>query len=315
MHPAAGQWKETPDRERWPEMRKRILEGAMKIAGAFPSEKAPLDPKVISEEDCGTYIRRKVSIQVQPEDRMPAWMLIPKKRPGRLPVVICMYGTTQGAGKDSTVGLSGYKRGTPPNPNWSFALDMVEAGFVAWAPDYLRDGERVKPGQRPYDTSDFHSRFPDWTIMGKDVWDNMRAIDYFETLDFIDSKRIGVVGHSYGAGNTINTAALEPRVTAAVANGPLSHFRYYRRSGRRSVPIHYYELESLIAPRALLVGQAAGEQRPLEEENYAAVREVYRALGHPDRVRFHWYAGDHDFPPEARKAAVEWFGRWFGTLR
>lgn len=67
----------------------------------------------------------------------------------------------------------------------------------------------------------------------------------------------------------------------------------------------------MIAPRPLLIGEAAGERRPMEEENYAAVSEVYRALGWADRVRYHWYAGDHDYPPVARKAAVEWFQRWF----
>lgn len=50
----------------------------------------------------------------------------------------------------------------------------------------------------------------------------------------------------------------------------------------------------------------------MEEENYAAVRQVYRALDHAGRVRYHWYAGDHDFPPEARQAAVEWFKKWLG---
>ncbi len=49
----------------------------------------------------------------------------------------------------------------------------------------------------------------------------------------------------------------------------------------------------------------------MEEENYAAVSQVYKALGYADRVRYHWYAGDHDTPPEARGAAVEWFRRWF----
>jgi len=49
----------------------------------------------------------------------------------------------------------------------------------------------------------------------------------------------------------------------------------------------------------------------MEEENYAAVREVYSALGHSDRARYLWYAGDHDYPPPMRKAAVAWFRRWF----
>jgi hypothetical protein len=76
-------------------------------------------------------------------------------------------------------------------------------------------------------------------------------------------------------------------------------------------PVTFYEVTALIAPRPLLVGEAVGERRPMEEENAAAVRQVYRALGLPDRVRYHWYAGDHDFPPHAQQAAVDWFRKWF----
>jgi hypothetical protein len=65
-----------------------------------------------------------------------------------------------------------------------------------------------------------------------------------------------------------------------------------------------------IAPRPLAVCQAVGERRPMEEENCAAVSEVYRALGANDGVKYWWVAGDHDFPPVARQAATAWFHRW-----
>ena len=97
-----------------------------------------------------------------------------------MPAIICFYGTTSGAGKDTTVGLSGGKPGTPPERNRAFAVDMAEAGFVALAADYLRDGERIKPGRRPYDTTDFYKQFPDWSVHGKDAWDTMRAVDYLQ---------------------------------------------------------------------------------------------------------------------------------------
>jgi predicted esterase len=100
-----------------------------------------------------------------------------------------------------------------------------------------------------------------------------------------------------GGGNSQSMPALRPFV--------LEH--------TMPLPITFYEFTALIAPRPLPVGQAAGERRPREEENYAAVSEVYRALGHAERVRYHWYAGDHDYPPEARKAAVDWFNRWFAA--
>lgn len=329
-HP--GSWKAPITPATWPGMRTGILEAALKVLGPMPTERVDLDPKVLSEEDCGTYVRRKVSIQVQAGDRMPAYVLVPKGRKGRAPAIVCFYGTTSGAGKDTTVGLSGAKPGTPPDRNRAFAVDMVEAGYVAFAADYLRDGERIAPGKRPYDTTDFYEKYPDWSVHGKDAWDTMRAIDYLQTLDVVDPDRIGMVGHSYGGHSTIFTTALEPRIKACWANGPVSDFLHHGmhwgvpKGGTSSQslpamrpylldrtlppPLTFYEFTSLIAPRALAVGQAVGERRPMEEENAAAVGQVYRALGAPDRVRYVWYPGDHDFPPHVRKEAVEWFQRW-----
>jgi hypothetical protein len=69
-------------------VRDRITAGAMKVLGPFPEKTVSLDPEIISEEDCGTYVRRKISIQVQASDRMPAYLLIPKDRPHPLPAVM-----------------------------------------------------------------------------------------------------------------------------------------------------------------------------------------------------------------------------------
>ncbi|MGH9628259.1 MAG: alpha/beta hydrolase family protein, partial [Bryobacteraceae bacterium] len=224
--------------------------------------------------------------------------------------------------------------GTPPRKNRAFALDMVEAGFVAVAPDFLRDGERVLPGRKPYDTTDFYNKHPNWSIHGKDAWDTSRIIDWLESLPYVNAKQIGIIGHSYGGHTSIFAAAHEPRIAVVVANGPVSDFYHHgmhwavgpgeSRSQslpamrpylvrRERPPLAFYEVTSMIAPRPLLVGEAAGERRPMEEENCAAVHQVYRALSASERVRYLWYAGDHDFPPAARQAAVEWFRRWFST--
>jgi hypothetical protein len=331
-NPAGHLWKETPTRAGWESQRARISEAASKLLGSFPTNKAPLAPQDISQTDCGSYIRKKLSIQVQQDDRMPFYLLIPKKLNTRAPAIICWYGTSGGAGKDSTVGISGRGPGSKPHPHIAFAVDFAEAGFIAVAPDWLRDGERVKPDRRPYDTTDFYKQFPDWSLHGKDSWDTSRLIDYLQTRDDVDAERIGLVGHSYGGHSTIFTTAFEPRIKAAVANGPVSdfihhgphwgvpkgagnsqslpNFRPYVVDRTLPPPITFYEFTSLIAPRPLLVGQAAGEARPMEEENAAAVSEVYRALGSVEKVRYVWYAGDHDFPPEMRRAAVEWFQKW-----
>jgi dienelactone hydrolase len=333
--PAAGLWERRGGdltKETWPKHRDRIRAGVAQLLGPMPETIVPLEAKTDSETDCGNYVRRKVSIQVQPGDRMPAWLLVPKDRKGKAAAVIAFYGTTSGAGKDTTVGLSGGKPGTPPERNRAFAIDFVEAGFVVLAPDYLRDGERIAPGKRPYDTTDFYERFPDWSIHGKDAWDTMRAVDYLQSLPEVDPERIGMVGHSYGGHSTIFTAALEPRLKAVWANGPVSDFllhgmhwaapkgaggsaslpamRPFVLDRTRPVPATFYEWTSLIAPRPLAVCQAVGERRPMEEENAAAVGQVYAVLGVPERVRYVWSAGDHDFPAVVRTAAVAWLRRW-----
>jgi hypothetical protein len=107
-HPAAGLWEKRGGlltARTWPKHRERILGGVRQILGPMPTQKVRLEPQVISEEDCGKYVRRKVSIQVATGDRMPAYLLIPKGLKGRAPAILCFYGTTSGAGKDTTVGL------------------------------------------------------------------------------------------------------------------------------------------------------------------------------------------------------------------
>jgi hypothetical protein len=58
------------------------------------------------------------------------------------------------------------------------------------------------------------------------------------------------------------------------------------------------------------VNQAVGEYRPNEEENAAAVSGLYRRIGAGEKIRYTWCAGDHDFPPPVRAAAIDWFRRW-----
>jgi Prolyl oligopeptidase family len=349
--------------EAWRGHRARIVATLPKLIGEPPADvvayyrrrdggradASDLEPKVSSEVETPTYTRRKVTLRVQPGDLMYAWLLVPKKPlAARAPAVICVYGTTSGAGKDTTVGLSGPRPGSPPEKNRNFALDFVNAGFVVLAPDYLRDGERIAPGDRPYDTTRFYKQFPAWSIHGKDAYDTSRAVDYLQSLPFVDAERIGMTGHSYGGHTTIFATALEPRIRSAVASGPVSDFLHHGmhwaapRGGGNSqsmpllrpyilpyfphlapqgevelrddppapLPLTFYEFTALIAPRPLLVLQAVGERRPMEEANAAAVAQVYAALDASRQCRYVWHPGDHDFPPKARALAADWFARY-----
>ena len=50
------------------------------------------------------------------------------------------------------------------------------------------------------------------TMAGWRTWDVMRAIDYLETREELDGKRIGCMGISGGGAVTLYATAVEPRI-------------------------------------------------------------------------------------------------------
>ena len=63
------------------------------------------------------------------------------------------------------------------------------------------------------------------TMIGWRVWDVMRTIDYIATRKELDAKRVGCMGISGGGTCTLFSAALEPRIKAAMVSGYLNTFR------------------------------------------------------------------------------------------
>ena len=57
----------------WQPERSRILREWGRLLGPNPETIPPLDAQAHGETDCGTYVRREISIQVQPDERMPCW--------------------------------------------------------------------------------------------------------------------------------------------------------------------------------------------------------------------------------------------------
>jgi dienelactone hydrolase len=120
-------------------------------------------------------------------------------------------------GKESVVGK------VVERPDQAYALELVREGFVVIAPDVLHCGERRIPslrqeGQRLHCGGRF-TKLIRRSWKSKMIFDGTRAIDLLQSLDFVDSERIGTIGHSMGASIAFITMAYDERIKAGIMSG------------------------------------------------------------------------------------------------
>ena len=63
----------------WARRRAEIVAGAVAVMGPLPGadRRVPLDVRVLSETDCGTYVRREITYAAEPGGTVPAYLLVP----------------------------------------------------------------------------------------------------------------------------------------------------------------------------------------------------------------------------------------------
>ena len=307
----------------WEERRQSIATTIQQILGRPSNLQRPaLEVRELGVEDLDGYTRRHILIRTEPDDWIPAYLLVPKKLSAiRVPAMLCLHQTVA-QGKEEPCGLRG-------DPELALAVELVQRGYVCLAPDVIGFGERIAPGKQPYDNSlAFYRKHPEWSFMGKMVWDVGRAIDYLESLPFVDPLKIGSIGHSHGAYGTLFAAALEPRLAAAIASCGFTTFRSDPNPERWShltalmpqlgfylpeaanIPFDWQHILALVAPRKLFVWYSTQDSIFPKTDNLVdLLTDVQKVYGlHDAKSALTWQAfdGPHRFPRAGREAAYRW---------
>lgn len=189
----------------------------LKCLGDFP-ERVDLKLKELTSEDMGDYERKLIEytvekcdekIRVQNNDiieKVQAYVLIPKNIDGKVPGILAIHQhhSNWEIGKSEVIGLTNDKM-------YSYGLDLVKQGYVVIAPDILCFESRM--GNDEYREKEAHRFFERFqaikylnkgsTLQAKTLIDLRRAIDVLCSFDFVDSNRIGVIGHSLGGQEAI----------------------------------------------------------------------------------------------------------------
>ena len=303
----------------WQKRRTEILQGMQSVMGPLPGKdrRCPLDPQIGEDVDCGIYVRRFITYAVEPGGRVPAWLLIPKTAlhaKKRLPAVLALHPTDMEYGHRVVV--------EPLRASYrAYGHDLAERGYVVLAPAY--------PLMAQYQ--------PDLKALGyqsgtmKAILDNLRGIDFLESLPCVKRGKFGAIGHSLGGHNAIYTAVFEPRIAAVVSScGFDSYLNYFDgdeanwqpgrgwcqerylpklagyRGRLQNIPFDFQEMIGALAPRPVFINS------PLADANFKwrsvdaivnAAMPVYRLYGVPQNLRVEHPDCDHDFPPQIRDEA------------
>ncbi|HID07462.1 MAG TPA: alpha/beta fold hydrolase, partial [Armatimonadetes bacterium] len=208
--------------------------------------------------------------------------------------------------------------------------NFARNGFVVFCYDQIGFGTRIE------EVTHFYERHPKWSLLGKMVHDARAALDALEHLEFIDPKRVFVVGYALGGMVALHLCALDER-PAGIASicgftpmrldtpeKPTGGIRRWSHlymllpqlgffiGHEERIPYDYHELLSLIAPRhCLIIAPQLDREATLQDVRQCieVAHRVYEFLGVPERLQLITPDDYNRFGPEMQALAINWLKR------
>jgi dienelactone hydrolase len=293
------------------------------LGGPWP-EPCPLEAEIVETRREDGYRLEKVTYQVEPEDRIPAYVLTPDGVDADQPAPgICIWHQHNGAygiGKTEPAGLAG-------SPMHHTGVALAREGYVVLCPDAAGFGERQVGKQKGGSLERF--LFLKYVVAGKclawkNILDMRRAVDYLAGRKEVRADRLGCYGHSMGSTHTWLVGPWEERLKVLVGNCCLPTYAgIHRKELLHCFPnfipgLFQYgdtpDIAGLIAPRALHlnIGELDGGT-PIEEARAGVetIRRAYEAVHAEDKFTAFIEAGvGHELSPEMWKRARDVFAKY-----
>lgn len=282
------------------EWQPQLRESLTKVLAIPTSVDCPLNAEVTLEQSTDEFDSFRVVYQAEPGVHVPCFLLLPKKRSGPLPVMICLQGHKKKDGMLVSIGR------VPDGGGRDIAIQAVRNGWAALAVEQRCFGERRGDCQR----ESLNALMLDRTLTGERVFDVMRAIDFIETRDDLDATRIGCMGNSTGGTVTFYAACVDPRIRLSVVSCSyctyaeswmkIQHCACGYLPGILKVA-DMGDLAGLVAPNNLII--VAGTEDYLAtiqgvRTAFVQTKKIFSAAGCPDNAELIVGEGGHQFYPE-----------------
>lgn len=298
---------------------KEIMRDSLyKLLGRLPERDRPIKSTLISTEEKDGIIVEKLMLDLNGLEMVPAFFTRPVTSKGKIPVVLFNHSHFG----QYPVGKNEFTWGRKEMQSPPYAMALAKMGYAGLCIDAWGFGERS--GKPEYDI--FKEMLWKGQVMwGMMVYDNLRALDYLETRNDVDMKRVATMGMSMGSTMAWWLAALDERIKVCVDICCLTDFQtLIEEKGLGLHSIYYYvpdllnhfstaEINSLIAPRPHLA--VAGTLDPLTplrgmKKIDSVLKEVYSREKAADAWELRLYEVGHVENPEMRRDILVFLKKW-----
>ncbi|MBI3948422.1 MAG: acetylxylan esterase [Armatimonadetes bacterium] len=288
----------------WRERGRDLREHVLACCGLLPMpERTPLNARIFGRVEGDDYTIEKVALETLPGFYLGGNLYRPKGKEGPFPAIANPHGhSTEGR-------LSHRETGSTPLRCVAFA----RMGCVAFAYDMIGYNDTDPVSHREYD--DALNALWGISVGGLQLWNSIRVLDFLESLPDVDPRRLACTGASGGGTQTYFLSAVDERVAVAA---PVCMLSLQMQGGctcenppNLRVDATNVDIGALTAPRPLILVAATGDwTKDTLEEEYPALRQVYRLMGAEERVSAVRYEAPHNYNAASRAAVYAWFGRW-----
>jgi hypothetical protein len=298
--------------EEWQPFADALRRRMLVSCGLWPMpEKTPLNVQVVAVSSHDDYIVEKVYFEAVPGFFVTGNLYRPKGE-GPYPGVVCPHGHWQHGRLEDTDTCSVPGR----------CITFARMGMVAFSWDMLGtvDSQQFT---HPWGhasgpiSEDESNRLRMWGIhpFALQLWSSIRAVDFIQSLPYVDKERIGCTGASGGGTQTFALTAVDPRIKVSA---PVNMISCNMQGGCpcENAPLirigaSNMEIGALMAPNPMLLVSATGDwtKETLRVE-YPAIRSVYKLLGGQDHVDAIQVDAGHNYNKQSREAVYRFFGKW-----
>jgi dienelactone hydrolase len=300
-----------PDLPAWEARRPQVREHLRKVLG-LPAVREPMRARVLSSTREGEVMVEEVMYLWAERAYVSANVVRPVAASGPWPALVMPPGWLGQLGQDF------YR---------TFVQRQAREGCLVLFIDDPHVGQRAAPNAGLYGVAAAAGT----QVMGIQVFDTLRGLDYLLTRPDVDPGRIGVAGLCQGSEQTWLAAALEDRFQLAVpVCGTTTYEGWARMPAFLGVDLSdpspyvgnilrhtdWHEINACIAPRPVFIASNSGDNWWPKEGYDRVVRTLehtFQLYGHPERFTHLLDLRSHSLTPFIPEL-VPWINRQFHSL-